>query len=282
MRSTDEPLKPFGRTILDMSIPSRLGLKTAMVLRVLRELAGAGCLPSAEDHWAELALDEALTNAIVHGNRSDPAKQVHVTAFADDARWGAIIRDQGRGFRPHEAARADTPETVLAETGRGIMLMDSYADDLVYSRQGNAVMLVRHRQVEPELEERAAQAAAPTPGGPPASARREGDVAVVRVAAQRASQENVSTIAGVVQSAAEAAGGLVLDLSGVGLVTSVFLALLVSTHKRLSARGAPFVVAGVQPTVREVLAAVALDRVLELAEEPDAAVADLQRRLSAG
>ena len=146
MEFTSDPLEPFGRELLTLEVPSDPGFKTPLVLRLARVLEENGYVDPAMRELAELCFDEALTNAMVHGNRFDPGKKVQVRLFADDERWGAIIQDQGEGFSPDVLLFTDDDEDMLGEHGRGILLMDGYLDELLFNDSGNQLMMIRHRE----------------------------------------------------------------------------------------------------------------------------------------
>jgi serine/threonine-protein kinase RsbW len=147
---SDQPLEPFGKVLVDQSIPSELALKTALVHRVIKMLRDAGHLPSYGTGLAELAVEEALANALVHGNKLDATKEVRVIVFGDDKRFGVIIEDQGQGFTAEKLPNTRDPENLLSERGRGIHLISHYMDLVRFSGKGNRVMLVRGRQTEPD------------------------------------------------------------------------------------------------------------------------------------
>ena len=74
MEFTDKPIEPFGKILLEMAVPTQLSFKTPLVYRMVKELKDAQCLPWTGSHRAELCFDEAVTNAMTHGNGLDPSK----------------------------------------------------------------------------------------------------------------------------------------------------------------------------------------------------------------
>lgn len=283
MRFADKPPEPFGNVFLEMAIPSDLSFKTPLVYRMVRELVANGCLPATEDAGVELAFEEALTNAIVHGNQLDPDKKFHVWLFADDSRWGAIIEDEGGGFGPEDVPQHRAPEDLLREVGRGILLIDNHVDELVYSPNGNRVMLVGARQAQPAAVE-------PTPAAPPPAAEmpegvgpvvlaQEGDVTVADIMEAHLSGDNVHTVREPLVEAAETSAALVLDMQRVTYISSQVIGLLVSIYKRLLARKAPLVLAAVQPSVLDILTSVNMDKLLTLAPDRGQGVALAKEKL---
>jgi len=97
--------------------------------------------------WMEVAVRESVINAIKHGNRSDPQKQVFVeftTRPEGQADELVIsIRDQGEGFEPDELPDPLAPENLLKSSGRGIFFMRSFMDDVRIDRASEGGMEVR-------------------------------------------------------------------------------------------------------------------------------------------
>ena len=87
-------------------------------------------------------MDEALANAIHHGNGNDPTKEVTVeyTVTADNVR--IQVCDEGNGFNPTDVPDPTLPENLCKPNGRGIMLMRAYMKDIHYNDRGNCVTLV--------------------------------------------------------------------------------------------------------------------------------------------
>jgi serine/threonine-protein kinase RsbW len=91
----------------------------------------------------KLALEEALINAIKHGNQMDPSKNVHITYHVLPDRFDIHITDEGRGFDP-----CDVPDPTIAENlerpcGRGLMLMRYYMSQVTFDAAGNSVRMTK-------------------------------------------------------------------------------------------------------------------------------------------
>lgn len=98
-------------------------------------------------HWVGIAIREAVANAIKHGNRQDPDKEVDVElAICGDQ---AIIRvqDRGDGFDPGTVDDPLAPENLLKPNGRGIFYMKSFVDEIEYDSgpDGGTVVTLRKR-----------------------------------------------------------------------------------------------------------------------------------------
>ena len=90
-----------------------------------------------------LALEEGLMNAIKHGNKLDPKKTVHVEAKVTPQATEITIEDQGKGFHREEVPDPCAEENLLKCSGRGILLMEAYMDEVKYSQGGRRVRMVK-------------------------------------------------------------------------------------------------------------------------------------------
>jgi len=91
----------------------------------------------------KLALEEALINAVKHGNQHDENKTVTVRYAVNAERAVIIIRDEGAGFAVGSVPDPTLPERLTLPTGRGIMLMRAYMDEVCYRDEGREVYLMK-------------------------------------------------------------------------------------------------------------------------------------------
>ena len=94
----------------------------------------------------KLAVEEALVNAIKHGNQMDPAKSVRVAYHIRADRFEVQITDEGTGFDPDEVPDPTAPENLERPCGRGLLLMRSYMTEVVYQDKGRAVRMAKVRK----------------------------------------------------------------------------------------------------------------------------------------
>lgn len=94
-------------------------------------------------HKLMISLTEAVNNAIIHGNKSVPAKRVHVQCEVLSGWLVVIVDDHGRGFRPEQVLNPLKKENLLRESGRGIFLMKTLMDKVEFEsgRSGTQVRL---------------------------------------------------------------------------------------------------------------------------------------------
>jgi len=98
----------------------------------------------SEDVFANMmtCLNEALNNAILHGNKQDPNKKVIVNAEVDGRRITWTVTDEGPGFDYVHLADPTAPENLEALTGRGVFIIKHLADQCVFNAAGNEVELL--------------------------------------------------------------------------------------------------------------------------------------------
>jgi len=97
-------------------------------------------------HWVGVAVRESVINAIKHGNAHDLQKRVHVefTPLDGDTPGLAIrVRDEGPGFDPASLPDCRRPENLLKSSGRGILLIRSFMDELELQRAPEGGMEIR-------------------------------------------------------------------------------------------------------------------------------------------
>jgi serine/threonine-protein kinase RsbW len=137
------------------TLPSDVAIVSPFVDQLMRFISKFG--PADEGNFEiELALREALVNAIVHGNQNDPRKLVYVNCrCASDGDVSITVEDQGDGFEHDAVADPTSPDNLLRTNGRGIYLIRTLMDE-VHFRRGGSVVHMRKR----------ANAGSGTPGKP--------------------------------------------------------------------------------------------------------------------
>ncbi|MFL6198648.1 MAG: ATP-binding protein [Thermoanaerobaculia bacterium] len=99
-------------------------------------------------HWVDVAVREAVANAIKHGNAQDPGKQVHVDLFLEGGDVVIQVEDEGVGFDPDQLRDPLAPENLLKPNGRGIFYMKSFMDDIHYGpRPGGGTIVTLRKKV---------------------------------------------------------------------------------------------------------------------------------------
>jgi serine/threonine-protein kinase RsbW len=94
----------------------------------------------------KLALEEALVNAMKHGNQLDPNKTVQIAYRVTNERFDVLVADQGLGFDPNEVPDPTAAENLERPCGRGVMLMRHYMTEVDYNDSGNSVFMSKIRR----------------------------------------------------------------------------------------------------------------------------------------
>lgn len=93
----------------------------------------------------QLALEEALANAVKHGNRNDAAKSITVRYAVNEEKAVFVVRDEGGGFLPEDVPDCTAPDRLPLPNGRGIMLIRAYMDEVCFRDHGREVYFVKRR-----------------------------------------------------------------------------------------------------------------------------------------
>jgi len=128
---------------VDAWIPSEVRAISPLVDRLMRLIEGSHCV-TGEEHAVELALREALSNAVVHGNRLNAHKLVHVRCRCKVGNGiSLIVSDQGQGFDALSVPDSVGAENLEAEHGRGIRLMKFVMDEVSFQQRGTEVHMCK-------------------------------------------------------------------------------------------------------------------------------------------
>lgn len=120
----------------------------AEALRVQQEVVSAAEALGYNEHAIfaiRLALDEALSNAIRHGNQNDPSKQVTVDFVVDEEHVRVRVTDDGPGFDPDTLPDPTLDENLERPHGRGVMLIRAYMTEVSFNERGNSITMIKLR-----------------------------------------------------------------------------------------------------------------------------------------
>lgn len=92
-----------------------------------------------------LLLSEAVTNAIIHGNKLNPSKSVDVEVRINQKQIVSTVKDQGDGFVPEDADNPLDEENILKASGRGIFLMKQLSEGVKYEENGTKLRFILKR-----------------------------------------------------------------------------------------------------------------------------------------
>jgi serine/threonine-protein kinase RsbW len=129
-------------TSQSLTIASELTAARQVEQHLITQLRQRNC-PQDILFAIRLALEEALSNAIKHGNGLDPSKTVTVEFSVGPDELCIVVTDQGAGFDPSGVPDPTTDDHLEQPNGRGIMLMRAYMDQVDYNSRGNEVRMVK-------------------------------------------------------------------------------------------------------------------------------------------
>ena len=120
-------------------MPSEIKANSPLVDRLMRLIEGSRCVAGNEPA-VELALREALSNAVLHGNAMDAQKPVQVRCRCElEKGVSVVVQDEGEGFDPNAVIDPASADNVGADRGRGIWLIRSMMDGVSFERGGTEV-----------------------------------------------------------------------------------------------------------------------------------------------
>jgi len=127
-----------------VTIPSDLAAARQIEEQILRDSEHFGYAPECT-FAIRLSLEEAIVNAHKHGNRCDPNKTITVSYGVTPERIVVWVRDEGEGFDPNLIPDPTIPDRLDLPDGRGLMLMRSYLDQVLFNERGNEVLLIKEK-----------------------------------------------------------------------------------------------------------------------------------------
>jgi serine/threonine-protein kinase RsbW len=140
---------------LRQSLPSQVALISPFVDELMRFVAKYRSKEDSELE-IEMALREALANAILHGNQEDPHKRVYVTCrCTTDEEVSITVQDEGQGFNSNVVPDPTAPENRLVKHGRGIYLIKTLMDEVRFERGGAVVYMRKKPNVGSVAQQRA-------------------------------------------------------------------------------------------------------------------------------
>jgi serine/threonine-protein kinase RsbW len=122
-------------------IPSEIKAISPLLEGLMRLIEESHCV-CGEEPCVELALAEALNNAVVHGNRMDRQKLVQILCRCELGKGvSVVVTDQGQGFDPNAVPDPTVAENIDNDHGRGIWLMKCMMDEISFERGGTQVRM---------------------------------------------------------------------------------------------------------------------------------------------
>ena len=127
------------RLKLQFQVPGDVNAISPVVDGVMHIARQMGC-GAGKEFEIEMAVREALANAVIHGCKNNPGKVVEVCVACDESRGMLIIvRDPGEGFDPKNVTSPLMGQNVYSDHGRGIYLINQFMDEVKYERGGTEI-----------------------------------------------------------------------------------------------------------------------------------------------
>jgi len=139
----------INRSIVVKSKPSAIEKVCEQILSKLK----ANGFDKDDIFAVHLALEEAFLNAIKHGNKMDPTKEVKIDYSVGLDKIEISMTDEGEGFEPEAVADPRYGEGLYKPGGRGLLLINSYMDVVKFTERGNGLYMVRYKE-KPRLAKR--------------------------------------------------------------------------------------------------------------------------------
>jgi serine/threonine-protein kinase RsbW len=133
---------------LELSIESKVEF-VDMVSSVVKSVSTKMGFEEDDTNWIELAVHEAVINAITHGNKHADDKQVEVKFVLDPEALTVYVRDRGEGFDPNLLPDPTDADNLLKPSGRGIFYMRTFMDEVEHSSHpegGSVVRLTKRKR----------------------------------------------------------------------------------------------------------------------------------------
>ncbi len=140
-------LSPVTVETTELTLPSRVEAIDEAATAVARLVIRSGI--SEEDAFGiDMAVREALANAVIHGNKLDETKLVEINVKSSLDSLEISVRDQGQGFNPDTISDPTKEENILKSSGRGIFFMRNFFDEVDWSispEGGTTVRMIKRR-----------------------------------------------------------------------------------------------------------------------------------------
>jgi serine/threonine-protein kinase RsbW len=136
------PPDSAAHTAVEVVIPSDPAEARGVQDRI-EQLLQSGAVGDRDIFSIRLALEEALVNAIKHGNQMDRSKRVHISYRLLPDRFEVEVADDGPGFDPCDVPDPTAFENLERPCGRGLMLMRHYMTEVAYNASGNRVVMAK-------------------------------------------------------------------------------------------------------------------------------------------
>ncbi len=140
-------LSPVNAETTELALPSRIEAIDKAAAAVAGLVTRAG-ISEADAFGLDMAVREAIANAVIHGNKLDETKLVEINVKSSPDSLEVSVHDQGQGFNPETISDPTKEENILKSSGRGIFFMRNFFDEVDWSTSpegGTTVRMIKRR-----------------------------------------------------------------------------------------------------------------------------------------
>jgi serine/threonine-protein kinase RsbW len=141
----NEELNPFTERLIHIQIPSQLKFIKGIAHNIIADAKLMGYDERELRDKIPVTVDEAVTNAIKHGNKFQEDKKVTIEVSMNTERIKIVVADEGDGFDVSAVPDPTDPMNFLKPSGRGILFMHIGMDTVRYNEKGNVLTLIKYR-----------------------------------------------------------------------------------------------------------------------------------------
>ena len=138
-------LNPFTERTIHIEIPSQLKFIKGIAHNIIADAKLMGYDEAELHDKIPVTVDEAVTNAIKHGNKFQEDKKVYIDIHIDVERIKIVVADEGPGFNVKAVPDPTDPANFLKPSGRGIVFMSIGMDEVRFNEKGNILTLIKYK-----------------------------------------------------------------------------------------------------------------------------------------
>ena len=129
---------------LEVTIPSSIEIGRAQIEKLLEAMTSLGW-GGREYFHVQMAAEEAMVNAVTHGNQLSEDKVIEVEFHVSETQVYLRFKDQGNGFCPEDVPDPRASDRLDCTNGRGVLLIKEMMSKVTYNQCGNEVTMIKHR-----------------------------------------------------------------------------------------------------------------------------------------
>ncbi|MCP4398293.1 MAG: response regulator [bacterium] len=141
----NEELNPYTERSIHIEIPSQLKFIKGISHNIIADAKLMGYDENDLRDKIPVTIDEAVTNAIKHGNKFQEDKKVYIEISIDNGRIKMVVADEGEGFDVSKVPDPTDPMNFLKPSGRGILFMSIGMDEVRYNEKGTILTLIKNK-----------------------------------------------------------------------------------------------------------------------------------------